>query len=180
MDKIVFSRNESVLINEKQIASTMNNYFINITKHFSLKPNTKSNTNEIEQITSSFKNHATIKKILEVFPEISSNNFETVKNEVLKLNTKKSPTSRPIKATILKQSVETFLPFLTKAINLALTKCEFPDKLKKLETTSLYKKKDLLKKENYRPVSLLPHVLKVFKRILYAQINNYMENKLSK
>ena len=44
----------------------------------------------------------------------------------------------------------------------------------------MYKKQDPLKKENYRPVSLLPHVSKVFERILYTQINNYMENKLSK
>ena len=44
----------------------------------------------------------------------------------------------------------------------------------------LYKKQDPLKKENYRPISLLPHVSKVFERILYTQINNYMQNKLSK
>ena len=74
----------------------------------------------IEQITSAFNNHVSIKKIREVFPEISSNNFEltkvteeSVKNEVLKLNAKKSSTSRSIPATILKQSVETCLPFLT-------------------------------------------------------------------
>ena len=44
----------------------------------------------------------------------------------------------------------------------------------------MYKKQDPLKKANYRPVSLLPHVSKAFERMLYAQINNYMENKLSK
>ena len=44
----------------------------------------------------------------------------------------------------------------------------------------MYKKQDPLKKENYRPISLLPHVSKVFERILYTQINNYMQNKLSK
>ena len=165
----------------------MNNYFINITKHLNLKPHTTSNTTEIEQITSAFNNHASIKKIREVFPEISSNNFkftkvtkQSVKNEVLKLNTKKSSTNGSIPGTILKQSVETYLPFLTKAINLAITECEFPDKLKKSEVIPLYKKQDPLKKENYRPISLLLHVSKVFERILYAQINNYMQNKLSK
>ena len=65
---------------------------------------------------------------------------------------------------------------MTKAINLAITKCEFPDKLKK----SVLQKQDPLKKENYLPVTLLPHVSKVFERILYAQINNYMQNKISK
>ena len=101
-------------------------------------------------------------------------------NGVLKLNTKKSSTSCSIPATILKQSVETYLSFLTKAINLAITECEFPDKLKKSEVITLYKKQDPLKKGSYRPISLLPHVSNVFERILYAQINNYMQNKLSK
>ena len=44
----------------------------------------------------------------------------------------------------------------------------------------LYKKLDPLKKKNYRPVSLLPHVSKVFERIIYKQVNTYMEDKLSK
>ena len=122
----------------------MNNYFINITKHLSWKPHTASNTTNIEQITSAFNNHVSIKKTREVLPEISSNNFEftkvtvqSVKNEVLKLNTKKSLTSGSILTTILKQSVEIYLPFLTKAINLAITECEFPDKLKKSEVIPL-------------------------------------------
>ena len=125
-DKIALSGNESILTNEKEIANTMNNYFINITKHLNLKPHTASNTMDIEQITSAFNNYVSIKKIREVFPEISSNNFEftkvteqSVKNEVLKLNTKKSSTSGSIPATILKQSVETYLPFLREAITLA-------------------------------------------------------------
>ena len=44
----------------------------------------------------------------------------------------------------------------------------------------LFKKKDPLKKETYRPVSLLPHSSKVFERIIYKQINVNIENKLSK
>ena len=45
-DKIVLSGNESVLTNEKEIANTMNNYFISITNHLNLKPHTASNTME--------------------------------------------------------------------------------------------------------------------------------------
>ena len=167
------SKSSSVLTNEKEIANTMINYFINITKHLNLKPHTASNKMDIEQLTSAFNNHVSIKKIREVSPEINSNNFEftkvteqSVKNEVLKLNTKKSSTSGSIPATISKQPVETYLPFLTKAINLSITECEFPDKLKKPAVIPLYKKQDPLKKENYCPISLLLHVSKV----LYAQI----------
>ena len=69
---------------------------------------------------------------------------------------------------------------MTKAIIFAITEYEFPHKLKKSEIIPLYKKQDALKKKNYRPIGLLPHASKVFQRILYTQINNYMENKLSK
>ena len=44
----------------------------------------------------------------------------------------------------------------------------------------MYKKRDPLSKENYRPVSLLPHLSKVFEWIIYKQINSYMEDKFAK
>ena len=40
-------------------------------------------------------------------------------------------------------------------------------------------KKDDLDKENYRPISVLPHVSKIFERIMYHQVNDYMKDKLS-
>ena len=44
---------------------------------------------------------------------------------------------------------------------------------------SLFTKKDPLNKENYRPVSLLSHMSKVFERLLHKQIETFMSNKLS-
>ena len=45
--------------------------------------------------------------------------------------------------------------------------------------TSVFKKLDRMNKGNYRPVSLLSHMCKVFERILYNQINDFMKDKLS-
>ena len=106
--------------------------------------------------------------------------MEDVKKEILNLNTKKSSTSGSIPATILKQSLDIYLPYLTKSVNYTINEGEFPAELKHSEVISLFKKEYPLKKENYRPVSLLPHLSKVFERIIYKQINEYMENKLSK
>ena len=69
----------------------MNNYFINITKHLNLNLYTASNTIVSQEINS---NKFKLTEVTE----------ESVKNEVLKLNTKKSSTSSSIPATILKQS----------------------------------------------------------------------------
>ena len=47
------------------------------------------------------------------------------------------------------------------------------------EVVLVYKKLDLLQKENYRHGSLLPHVSKAFERIIHKQIMNYMTDKLT-
>ena len=78
----------------------------------------------------------------------------------------------------MKQYIEVYLPFLTKAINHTITENIFPEQLKKLKVIPLYKKEGFLKKENYRPVNLLPHTLKVVESIMYQQINIYIQDKL--
>ena len=45
--------------------------------------------------------------------------------------------------------------------------------------TPIFKKDDILNKDNYRPVSILPHSSKVFERILYKQVDSFMQNKFS-
>ena len=89
-------------------------------------------------------------------------------------------TGDSILATILKQSLDIYLPYLTKSINYTINEDKFSAELKQPEVIPLLKKEDPLKKENYRAVSLLPHLSKVFKIIIYKQINLYMENKLPK
>ena len=63
-------------------------------------------------------------------------------------------------------------------MNYAIRHSSFPQELKLLDVIPVYKKLNPLQKENYRPVSLLPHVSKVFERIIHKQITNYMIDKL--
>ena len=48
----------------------------------------------------------------------------------------------------------------------------YPDNLKLAEVTLVFKKKDDLDKENYRPVSVSSHVSNVFEKIMYQQIDD--------
>ena len=105
------------------------------------------------------------------FQEVSR---EKVRAEIMNLNVKQPSTNGSIPAPILKQSVGVYVPFLTKATNHSITENVFPEQLKKLKVIPLHKKKDSLKKNNYRSVSLLSHVSKVFERIIHKQINIYM------
>ena len=56
---------------------------------------------------------------------------------------------------------------------------KFPSELKCADICALFKKLDCTLKENYRPVSILPVVSKIFERILQNQIKTYVEKHLS-
>ena len=84
-----------------------------------------------------------------------------------------------IAAKILKQFCDSYRPIITKIINESITEGTFQSELKLAEVTSVFKKLDCMNKENYRPVSLLSHMSKVFEKILYNQLNGFMKDKLS-
>ena len=56
----------------------------------------------------------------------------------------------------------------------------FPSSLKKADITPVYKKDEKFLKNNYRPVSILPSVSKIYERCIYDQINNYFHPLFSK
>ena len=69
---------------------------------------------------------------------------------------------------------------LTKLVNDSfLNSRKFPSNLKLADITPTYKKNDPLAKENYRPVSVLPVVSKIFERLMQQQINSYISEYLS-
>ena len=62
---------------------------------------------------------------------------------------------------------------------LSIRHSSFSKELKLSEVIPVYKKLDLLQKVNYRPVSFLPQVSKVFERTIHKQITNCMTYKLA-
>ena len=67
---------------------------------------------------------------------------------------------------------------MTQIINMYIENNCYPDDVKLAEVSPVFKKKDDLDKENYRPVSVLSHVPKVLERIMYQQMEDFMKDKL--
>ena len=57
--------------------------------------------------------------------------------------------------------------------------CLFPDKLKLADISPIFKNGDRNDKLNYRPVSILPSISKLYERLIFYQINDYFDLKLS-
>ena len=68
---------------------------------------------------------------------------------------------------------------LTDCINGVLSQAIFPDSLKLANITPVHKKDETTDKENYRPVSVLPLFSKIFEKVIYDQLSQYLEKYLN-
>ena len=65
---------------------------------------------------------------------------------------------------------------LTLITNQMVTTGVFPDSFKISKIIPLFKKGDSLLLSNYRPISHLPTISKIFERILYSQLYEYFNS----
>ena len=75
----------------------------------------------------------------------------------------------------LKISSETLIKPLTHICNLSLTQGIFPSQLKIAHVIPLYKSDDPMWFNNYRPVSVLCILSKVFEKIMYNRVSAFLE-----
>ena len=81
-----------------------------------------------------------------------------VRDIILSLDCSKAAPCGDIPAKILMDTIDIYMVCLTSIINICFQKKCFPNLLKCGEICPIFKKKDELDKENYRPVSILPIV----------------------
>jgi len=77
---------------------------------------------------------------------------------------------------LLREQIDSLLPFITRMINASLRHGRLPDTQKQAIVTPLLKKPglDVNDMANYRPVSNLTFPLKVIERIVAQQLNDYL------
>ena len=79
-------------------------------------------------------------------------------------------------ARIIKATKNILIPPLTKLINDSIEKSIFPDLLKQAVVIPIFKKGDSKDLNNYRPISLLPILSKVYEKVLSKQMSLYFES----
>ena len=100
--------------------------------------------------------------------------------ELQKLNPTKVTQETDTPVNIFKDNKEFFAGYFQKFFNDAIASSKFPSSLKMANIKAVFKKGTKSLKKNYRPISILPLVSKIFERIICKQLTTFFDNILSK
>ena len=110
---------------------------------------------------------------------LSPTNFSEIEKIINSLDANKSTGPNSIPVFILKFLKPFFSFWLTQLINLSMEVSTFSDLLKTAKIASIHKKESKLNPENYRPISLLSTLCKIYEKVLYVRLYSHlMKNKL--
>ena len=178
--KIALIENDTIISNDKEVAETRNDYFVSVIDSLGLTENcevissTEGVSDPIDRAIIKYLNHPSIRKIRNFAQSDDSFRFQKVSleqmhTEIGRLNPKKATTFK---------SAESGSEICFESMQLIFNDCVqnglLPDLLKLADVTSIHKTEEKTRKKNYRPVSVLPTVSKVFERLLNKKIMDYM------
>ena len=98
---------------------------------------------------------------------------------LLSLDSKKATVENDIPIKVLVETKDLTTGYLTEIYHQCIDNHTFPVSLKKADVIPSHKKLAKTEKANYRPISLLPPVSKIYERDMFTQISNYIEEHLS-
>ena len=111
------------------------------------------------------------------FQFVSENDVYRVINNI---HSSKSYQKNNIPSKVLKENADAYTSVLCDDINRNIVKGKSPVNLKKADITPLFKKLECILKSNYRAVSILPTLSKVYEKIFYQQMYEYFNLIFSK
>ena len=97
---------------------------------------------------------------------------------ILSVNQNKA-TSGTIPTKVIHSPAKEICITLIDCINSTILNGKFPSELKMADIIPIFKNDNPFEKANYRPISLLPSLSKVYEKLIYQQLNTFFQNKLS-
>ena len=184
---LMIEHDNKIITDPKNVADIMNSFYVNIAGYIGQDftvPEYTNVTDFIDESLLNFVNHQSINVIKNDFKKCSDFKFRCIDCDTMyividKLDKSKATGYDGISAKILKIAnpvVCTCMP-LTSLFNKCVKTCIFPKQLKCANVSPIFKKENPLTKKNYRPVSILTSISKVFEKIIAVQLSDF-ENSI--
>ena len=192
-EKFTLIDGDKILSKDEDAAECFNTYFSNMTDSLDIAPTFReahevAEDTMIEKLTTiaiqKYSAHPSILAIKQKY-RTNCNKFKfshlnplEVEKQLDSINVKNSQNGI-IPTLLLKATKNVICPILTDCINCAIHESAFPDKLKGADISLLFKTDESTRKENYRPLSVLPSTSRIYERLLKDQMIKFFDNKLS-
>ena len=187
--KITLIEGDSIISDDAKVAETFNDYFSNIVANLDIIGYSCDTSNMVyDAISNAINKHKQHPSILKIKDNIDtstkftleSTNVASIISVINNLNTNKPTTFNCIPVKMIVENKDICAPFISKIFNDSLKSREFPTPLKMADIIPGHKKLETTNIDNYRPVSILPCISKIFERIMDDQISIYMSTHLSR
>ena len=89
---------------------------------------------------------------------------------------KRSNEKYDISVVVLKLGAKWFSQLIAELFNQSMLQCTYPNLLKVARVSPIYKKDNRKLIENYRPVSVLPVLNKIFEKLVFKRINSFFND----
>ena len=180
--------NDNIINQPNEVANIFNEYFTAIADGIGFDdpiPSGYEHDDVLRTMIAKYDNHPSIIAIKNALPEDNSFAFSNVTvneiyNLLMKMDCKRSTGFDDIPSKLLKIGSAPLARPICDLINLMFMEACFPDMLKCAEVAALFKRLDNLAKENYRPVSVLTALSKLFEKVSGVQLSSYFESIFSK
>ena len=102
-----------------------------------------------------------------------------ITDAIKKLPSNKASIANNILVSVMKQFANCYCEKLSNILKDCLKENRFPNLMKVVEISPVFKKLHNTTKDNYRPTSTWSNFAKFFESIIYSQLNDCMEEKFS-
>ena len=158
------THNDETITDPKIIADCFNNFFTGIAKKIE---------KEVPRTTKKYSDYLNNPNDSSFF--INPATSEEVESYIKILQNSKSigPSSLPTK--LFKKFSKALSQPLCKLINLSFSTGVFPEILKTAQVIPVYKKESKSDFNNYRPISLLSNISKIFEKMMHIRLYNFLD-----
>ena len=186
-EKINLFENGKNIFNDTELCDIFNDFFsiiskLDITKKYQCFLN-DMDSDSVLSVLNAFKNHPSIKNIESKKFNSTFSFVITYTDVVIKvinnLNVAKTCQANDIPTKVIKINKDIFANFITNQFNDCIAYRDFPDELKHADVIPVHKKNKKCNKTNYRPVSILTNISKIYEKLLYKQFPKYFDSLLA-
>ena len=168
----ILREGEDTIVDSNEVAEIFNIYFSSIASEIGFQDQHSTT----EEAILAHDDHPSVIKIRDAYGENAhSFNFEMVSHDCISkklrmINVRKATGYDNIPAKLLRLAQNELTYPITNLVNNSISMSTFPNLLKCAELSPLYKKEDNLNKKNFRPVSILTGISKLYESVVNDQL----------